>query len=193
MMEKNTIRIVSGIERSGTSMLMQILEGAKVTLVFNKDRKADIHNPKGYYELARGKIISVLEKNPGYVDRFKGKGFVKITAFGLRFLPKGRKYKIIFIERDMGEILNSMEKMKDGDNLKREEIKGPLVKLINYTRSMLDKRDDIEVLYVSYNKIVKNPREEIKKIGEFIGKEFDLDGAVARVDKKLYRNRRVGE
>lgn len=184
----DTIYIVSGLERSGTSMLMQILDGGGIPLVFDEKRKPDESNPEGYYELAGGKIINLLQENPDYVNGFKGRGFVKITAYGMLFLPKG-KYRIIFIERDMEEVLDSMERMKKGEDLDREEIKESLTRLLSHVKKTLTQRSDIEVLHVNYNRILENPSQEIKRIGDFLGEEFNVEGAVSRVNETLYRNR----
>jgi len=187
-MLEDTIYIVSGLERSGTSMLMQMLDGGGIPLVFDEKRKPDDNNPKGYYELAGGKIINLLQENPDYVNEFKGKGFVKITAYGMLFLPKG-KYRIIFIERDMEEVLDSMEKMKKGEDLVRGEIKESLTRLLNHVKKLLASREDMDVLHVNYNRILRNPSQEISRIGEFLGEEFNVEGAVSRVNETLYRNR----
>ncbi len=189
-MFEDTIYIVSGIERSGTSMLMQILGRGNIPLLFDEKRKADEHNPRGYYEVEGGKIINLLQENPDYVNKFKGKGFVKITAYGLLFLPKS-KYRIIFIERDMEEVLNSMEKMRKGETLERGEIRESLTHLLNHVKKLLAQRADIEVLYVNYNRILQNPSQEIKRIGDFLGEEFDTEGAVSGVNERLYRNRNI--
>lgn len=186
-MLEDTIYIVSGIERSGTSMLMQILDGGNIPLIFDEKRKTDEHNPEGYYEMAGGKIINLLQKNPKHVDKFKGKGFFKVTAYGLLFLPK-RKYRIVFIERNMEEVLDSMEKMRKGEDLGREEITESLTKLLHHVKKLLAQRVDMDVLYVNYNRILQNPPQEIKRIGDFLGEEFNLEGAISRVNRKLYRN-----
>ena len=187
-MLEDTIYLVSGIERSGTSMLMQILDGGGIPLIFDEKREVNEHNPKGYYEVGGGKIINLLQKKPRYIDRFKGKGFIKVTAYGLLFLPRG-KYNIIFIERNMEEVLNSMEKMSQGENLEREEIEESLTKLLRYVKKLLAERGDMKVLYVDYNRILRNPPQEIKKIEDFLGEKFNLAGAISRVDRGLYRNK----
>ena len=96
-MNKNYI--VSGIERSGTSMLMQILQAGGVPLAFNAEsRPPDEDNPKGYFELEGGKIINKLMNGTFPLSDFKGE-FIKITAFGVKFLPPG-EYDIIYIQRN---------------------------------------------------------------------------------------------
>ena len=95
--------IVSGLERSGTSMLMQILKAGEIPISFDKSRKPDDNNPKGYFELEGGKIINKLMESVFPLDLYLGE-FIKITAYGLKFLPLG-KYKIIYSERNLEEII----------------------------------------------------------------------------------------
>ena len=68
--------IVSGLERSGTSMLMQILNAAEMPIGSDDKRPPDQSNPKGYYELEGGKIINKLIDGTLSLDKFKGK-FIK--------------------------------------------------------------------------------------------------------------------
>ena len=90
--------IVSGLERSGTSMLMQILKAGEIPVSFDLSRPPDENNPKGYYELEGGKIINRLIDQSFPLGKYVGK-FIKITAYGLKFIPLGN-YKIIYSERN---------------------------------------------------------------------------------------------
>ena len=179
--------IVSGLERSGTSMMMQILYKGGFPVAFDTSRKPDEHNPKGYYELEGGKIINRLMNGSFPIERYKGK-CIKITAYGLKFLPKGN-YKIIYMLRDLDEILDSMEKMSGP--LDREVEKPLLKKLNNYILHLMEKRDDIDYIRVRYNDVIRNPREEIKRVDKFLGNRLNVEEAVKAVDPSLYRNRRM--
>ena len=180
--------IISGIERSGTSMLMQILDNGKIPVSSDEKRKPDENNPKGYYELEGGKIINKLIDGIFPFDKYKGT-FIKITAYGLKFLPPGN-YKIIYSERNIDEILYSMEKMaqiKDGN---REETKQTFLKLNCMIKSSIKNRTDCKILYINYNQILENPKGEIEKILEFIKtEEADVTSMIKTIDKKLYRQR----
>jgi hypothetical protein len=182
--------IASGIERSGTSLLMQILEAGGVPMAYDtSSRPPDDNNPRGYFELEGGKIISRLMNGTFPLADHKGR-FIKITAFGLKFLPPG-KYRIIYTERNIEEVLDSMEKMARLQDQNREETKASFVKLNDMIKGLITKRDDIEVLLVNYNKIVADPKAEVRKIAEFLGgKDVDQAAMVAVVDAKLYRKRR---
>ena len=94
-MSKNEVNyIVSGLERSGTSVMMQMLDKGGVPVAFDDSRPPDEHNPRGYFELAGGKIINQLMDGTFDFELHKGQ-IVKVTAYGLKFLPKGN-YRIGF-------------------------------------------------------------------------------------------------
>ena len=187
-LNKNINYIVSGLERSGTSMLMQILHAGGVPVSFDDSRLSDRSNPKGYYELAGGKIINKLMDGTFPLEDYRGKS-VKITAYGLKYLPKGN-YRIIYSERNIEEILDSMEKMAGIKDKNREETREAFIKLNLMIKKQITSRDDMEVLLVNYNKILSNPREDIKKIQEFLGLPEDvIDKMIKVVDDKLYRQR----
>ncbi len=182
--------IVSGLERSGTSMLMQILvAGGAPTAFDTESRPPDDNNPKGYFELEGGKIINRLMDGQFPMQDHRGE-FIKITAYGLKFLPPG-KYKIIYSQRNIDEILDSMEKMAKVKDDNREETREVFVKLDAMIMDLLKEREDVDVLFVDYNRIVSDPETHIREIYDFLGsEEFDLDKMVAIVDEKLYRKRR---
>jgi hypothetical protein len=189
-LDNNVNYIASGIERSGTSLLMQVLEAGGLPMAFDTaSRPPDDNNPRGYFELEGGKIISRLMNGTFPLTDHRGR-FIKITAFGLKFLPPG-KYRIIYTERNIEEVLDSMEKMAKLQDQNREETKASFIKLNDMIKGLITKRDDIDVLFVNYNRIVADPKTEIRKICDFLGsKEIDSAAMAAVVDDKLYRKRR---
>ena len=182
--------IVSGLERSGTSMLMQILVVGGAPTAFNTEsRPPDDNNPKGYFELEGGKIINKLMDGQFPMQDHRGE-FIKITAYGLKFLPPGN-YKIIYSQRNIDEILDSMEKMAKVKDDNREETREVFVKLNAMIMDLLKEREDVDVLFVDYNRIVSDPKPQVREIYDFLGsEEFNLDKMIAIVDEKLYRKRR---
>ena len=188
-LDKNINYIVSGLERSGTSMLMQILHAGNVPVAFDeKSRPSDQNNPKGYFELEGGKIINHLMDGTFPFDQYKGK-FIKITAYGLKYLPAG-KYTIIYSERNIEEILDSMEKMAEIKDTDRKETKDIFLKLNNMIKNLIKNREDINVLFVNYNKILTNPKSNVKSIQKFLQiPERDYTKMIEKVDKRLYRQR----
>ena len=189
-LDENVNYIISGLERSGTSMLMQILDAGEIPTSFDDSRKADSNNPKGYYELEGGKIINKLMEGEFPLDSFKGK-FIKVTAFGMRYLPPG-KYKVIYSERNIEEILDSMERMIGKKDENRRETRITFVKLNRMIKQEIEERDDTDVLFVNYNEIVANPKSNINKIANFLGASDDIvEKMMGAIDNKLYRQRRT--
>ncbi len=170
---------------------MQILDAGGVPVAYDfRSRPPDENNPKGYYELEGGKIINKLMEGNFPLNKYKGK-FIKITSFGMRFLPRG-KYKIIYAQRNIEEVLDSMEKMSKQKDDQRDETRDIFLKLDKLVREMITERDDIEPLFVNYNQIIKNPEKNIKKISDFLKEtELDLDNMKKSVDMSLYRNREI--
>ena len=185
MLDDDVNYIVSGLERSGTSVMMQMLHMGGLPVAFDESRAADEHNPRGYYELAGGKIISRLMD--GTFDLASNKGrIVKITAYGLKFLPKGN-YKIVYMLRNIDEVLDSMQKM--GTPMNRSKDRASLRKLNRFSFDLMDSRDDMEYITVNYSDIIGNPRKEIEKVGRFLGQTCDFERAIRAVDSRLYRSR----
>jgi len=184
--------IVSGLERSGTSMLMQILRNGGIPSSYDDSRPADESNPKGYFELAGGKIINRLMDGTFPLEDFKG-SFIKITCYGLKFLPVG-KYKIIYSERNIEEILRSMETMAKIKDMDREETRDVFLKLNSMIKNLIQQRTDCDVLFVNYNKILEDPEKEIDMIATFVGASTTNKKAmIATIDKKLYRQRHLSK
>ena len=189
-LDEDTNYIISGLERSGTSMLMQILRAGDMPISHDDSRPADDSNPKGYYELAGGKIISKLMDGSFPIKDHKGK-FIKVTSFGLKYLPPG-KYKIIYSERNIEEILDSMEKMIGEKDPSREDTKMSFVKLNNMIKEYAQDREDMDILFINYNSVLSDPKENISKILKFLSAPNDLlDKMTETVDSKLYRQRRT--
>ncbi len=189
-LDNNINYIVSGLERSGTSMLMQILYAGGVPTAFDEhSRPPNHHNPKGYYELAGGKIINKLINETFPLEKFKGQ-FIKITAYGLKYLPPG-KYKIIYSERNIEEVLDSMEAMAGITDENRYKTKEAFIKLNRIMKRKIIEREDINVLFLNYNEILLHPKTNIRKISDFLDlPKADLERMMQPIDNKLYRQRR---
>lgn len=188
-LDKNVNYFVSGLERSGTSMLMQILHAGGLPMAFDHtSRPADDDNPKGYFELEGGKIISRLMDQTFPLENYKGQ-FIKITAYGLKFLPPGN-YKIIYSQRNIEEILDSMEKMAKIKDDERDDTRIVFTKLNDMIIHLINEREDADVLFVNYNDIMMDPEKNVRKIYDFLGsRDIDFEKMLSVVDKKLYRKR----
>jgi hypothetical protein len=189
-LDDRTNYIVSGLERSGTSLIMQLLRAGGVPCAFDAaSRPADDNNPRGYFELEGGKVISRLRDGVFPLADYRGR-FIKITAYGMKFLPPGT-YRVIYTERNIEEVLDSMEKMAKIRDADREGTKAAFVKLNEMIKAQLAGRADAELLLVNYNAIVRDAPPEIKRIAAFVGAPgIDEQAMAAAVDEKLHRNRR---
>ena len=101
------IIVVSGLPRSGTSLMMQMLAAGGVEVVTDHVRTADTDNPRGYYEF---ELVKKIKQDASWLPEARGKA-VKMVSQLLYDLPAGEKYRIIFLERDLDEVLVSQEKM----------------------------------------------------------------------------------
>lgn len=183
--------IVSGLPRSGTSMAMKMLDAAGLPLVIDNIREADTDNPKGYYEFERVKDLDKGQDN-SWIRDHRGKG-IKIISFLLRDLPHNCRYKVIFMRREISEILASQAKMETNRGTENSTEDQRMRKLYEdhllQVRSMMRFRPNFEWLEVSYNQAVANPRDSASEINQFLGDPFKVEDMMGIVDQSLYRNR----
>jgi len=187
----DVITIVSGLPRSGTSLMMQMLEAGGMDILTDDVRKADEDNPKGYYEFEK---IKNLEKDRSWLSQCEGKA-VKIVSLLLYHLPKNRNYKIIFMKRNMQEIIASQRRMlqrlpRDGDDENDEIIANKYQNHLQKLEVWLEKQSHIDVLYISYNDIIENPNESAEKIRRFLRNNLNVSAMVRVVKSSLYRQRK---
>jgi len=190
MLDENKNYIVSGLERSGTSLMMQILEAGEIPVAYDNSRKSDKSNKMGYFELEGGKIISTLAKAEFPMDDYFGR-FIKITSYGIQFLPMdGRKYEVIYMIRNMDEIIESSIQM--GAEVKnKEEMRTTLEILQLKALQQICTNPHISYQPIYYNRLLK--KETRKNELEWIKKrysEFDMEAAEKVIDESLYRSRR---
>jgi len=185
-----TNHIVSGLERSGTSLMMQILEESNVPVSYDNSRLPDEHNPKGYYELHSGKIIKEIESLSFDFDRYSN-SYIKVTCFGLLNLPKNRKYKVIYMVRNIDEVVESSKRMMSEIARKKlgNKIKTPLAKLNNHVLEYMDSDDRFTYTIINYNNLINNPEEELKKLKEFENR-IDIEKSIRVINPELYRCRK---
>ncbi len=188
--KKQPIVIVSGLPRSGTSMMMKILEAGGLQVVTDAIRQADDDNPNGYFEFERVKQMSAGDRK--WLDESGGK-VVKVISALLEHLPAGYSYKVIFMERAIKEVLASQKKMlvnrgeenKVSDDEMEEQYRAHLAAV----RPWLARQPHMEVLYVDYNKMVSDPGPLCKRLVDFLDMPMDAEKMLAVPNARLYRNR----
>jgi len=186
------IIVVSGLPRSGTSMMMNMLTAADLEIVSDRVRTADEDNPKGYFEDERVKDLE-KEEDRGWLRDCRGK-VIKIISFLLKDLPDDNRYKVIFMRRDLNEVMASQNKMlrrrgepvNESKNQKMIELyKNHLQKSDFFLRS----RPHIEYVDIEYSAAVADPRAQAKRVVAFLEMDLDVERMVHAVDPTLYRNR----
>jgi len=185
------ITIVSGLPRSGTSMMMQMLEAGGMRIVTDRERKPDDDNPRGYYEF---EPVKKTREDASWLPGAAGK-VVKMIYRLLYDLPAtGYAYRVVFLEREMSEVLASQQKMlarlgTDGGTSDDEEMAALFRKQLAEVRDWLAAQRSFSVLYVSYRDAVGDPPTVAARINEFLGGGLDTEAMAVAVDPSLYRNR----
>lgn len=192
MEHKDHIIVVSGLPRSGTSMMMKMLEAGGLPILTDNLREADANNPKGYYEFERVKELP--NGDYGWIPEAGGK-VVKIVTGLIMHLPSETKFKVIFMQRAMKEVLSSQKKMlgrlgKEDDKVEDEKMKKIYQEHLKQVNAWIAKQPNIEVLYVNYNTMLGDPLESLQKVNEFLGGDMDVNVMAGVVDKELYRERK---
>jgi hypothetical protein len=193
MMEHSeSIHVVSGLPRSGTSMMMQILEAGGMNILTDEVRTADDDNRRGYYEYEK---VKALESDHSWLADALGK-VVKIISQLLKHLSGSYPCKIVFMERNILEILASQEQMllrrgvesvgEVGNDRMARIFEEHLVE----TRSWLEKQPLMETLYINHSDVLASPLEQAKRINKFLGGALDVSGMASVIDPGLYRQRR---
>jgi hypothetical protein len=189
-MAKDVITIVSGLPRSGTSLMMQILEAGGLPILKDDIREADTDNPKGYYEFERVKQVA---QDQAWLQDARGKA-VKMVSALLLDLPGRYTYRVIFMRRKMEEILASQKTMlkrsgKPTDATGDDKMAALFHKHLSRVEKWIGEQPNVQVLYVSYNELMANPTKEIKRINQFLGNELDAKKMASVIDRTLYRQR----
>jgi hypothetical protein len=189
-MAKEAIVVVSGLPRSGTSMMMKMLEAGGLPVLTDNVRTADEDNPRGYYEFER---VKQIEEDREWLPGARGK-VVKMISALLKHLPPEHRYQVIFMQRDMDEILASQRRMlvRRGEDTERtddKEMARLFARHLSQIESWLASQPHMDVLYVSYGDVLAAPVAQAARVNAFLGGGLD-EGQMARaVDPELYRQK----
>jgi len=185
------IVIVSGLPRSGTSMMMKILEAGGMSIATDNIREADEDNPKGYYELEKVKKLKIDNTWLGDIAGMA----VKMISMLLYDLPARYSYKIIFMRRKLEEVLASQKRMLErhdrlADYAGDDEMRELYGQHLEEVERWLGQQDNIEVVYVNYKDFLEAPVENVKRLNESLGGHLDESAMAEVVDSQLYRQRK---
>ena len=185
----NTIVVVSGLPRSGTSMMMNVLTAGGLTAMTDQIRAADIDNPKGYYEYERVKRLP--QGDIVWLEEARGK-CVKVISALLPFLPPSYPYRVIFMHRQLEEVMESQRKMLERRNqpaTQDDNMASLLQQHVEDVRQWLVVQPNITLFDCDYNSMLAAPESWVSRINAFLGGGMDPIAMLSAIDAALYRNR----
>ena len=190
MFDPKSITVVSGLPRSGTSMMMQMLKAGGLDTLIDEARVPDDDNPRGYFEFEPTKKT---RRDTSWVDLAGGK-VVKLVHLLLLDLPADRSYRVIMMRRQMSEVLISQEKMltrqgKKGASLSPDKLAAVFHQQMEDVLIHLREQSCFEFLEIQYADVVADAAEQADAINTFLGGMLDTAAMAAAVDPNLYRNR----
>ncbi|PQO41105.1 sulfotransferase family protein [Blastopirellula marina] len=182
------ITVVSGLPRSGTSLMMQMIDRGGIAAVTDEIRTADRDNPKGYFEF---EPVKRTKDDPAWIPSAEGK-VVKMVSSLLYDLPVTHHYRVVFMRRDIDEILDSQEKMLlrlDRPVAPREQIRLAFAVHLDRLFDWIPSQKHLELLEISYNDLLADPVEQVGRLNHFLGGNLATQAMIETIDPKLYRNR----
>lgn len=187
------ITVVSGLPRSGTSMMMQILAAGGLPIVTDEQRRADDDNPKGYYEMERVKALK--QGDSAWLEQAPGKA-VKVISYLLQSLPSKHHYRVIFMQRAMAEVLASQKQMlvrrgEPTDKISDEDMASYFERHLAEVQAWLAQQKNFQVLYMPYADLLAQPEERIQQVIAFLDLPLDAQAMLRAPDQKLYRQRQA--
>ncbi len=190
-MNPDIITVVSGLPRSGTSLMMSMLQAGGLDTLVDNVRQADEDNPLGYYEFEK---VKQLGEDQAWLQDARGKA-VKVVSAHLQDLPPIYTYKVIFMRRKMEEILASQRHMlirrgEPTDRVSDEEMAALFMGHLERVTNWIARQSHMPVLYIDYNDLLKEPTDDAARVNQFLGGGLDTESMIQAVDPALYRQRR---
>lgn len=184
------ITVVSGLPRSGTSLMMQMLSAGGLQVLTDGERQADTDNPRGYFEWER---IKLLPRQPNCIAEAEGKA-VKVISQLLFALPPGREYRVIFMQRPLAEVVASQTEMihrrgTTGAALPPAALIAGLTAHLNQLNAWLKDKAHISIHRVEHQDVLREPLRTAESIQQFLNCPLDVVAMSQQIDVSLYRQR----
>jgi len=184
------ITVVTGLPRSGTSLMMQILKAGEIEILTDNIRQPDLNNPRGYFEFEK---VKALQNDNTWLSEAEGKA-VKIIIQLVPYLPLNFDYSIIVMKRNTDEIILSQEKMIDNLGGRKASVNNDILKKVfenqlNKGEEYINTNKNFKKFVVDFNELLSGKKEIIENLNMFLDKKLNLDNSLNIIDKSLYRNR----
>lgn len=184
--------VVSGLPRSGTSMLMKMLVAGGVPVITDEVRTSDEDNPGGYFEHERIKDLE-NEQDKSWLRAARGKS-IKVISHLLQSLPDDNYYRVILMRRDLDEILASqnlmLERREEDNPIEDQKAKDLYSKHLITTKVHARRKPNFELLEMHYRKVLDDPMTSAREISDYLGGRLDVQAMAEVVNPELYRNRK---
>ena len=188
--EQPSITVVSGLPRSGTSMMMRMLEATGIDILADDYRTPDENNPNGYYEFTGVKQMD--DGDSQWLENAPGKA-IKVVSVLLQHLPDIYNYKVIFMQRELHEVVTSQRIMLEREGKPARFDDGEMAEVfarhLERVKAWLAKQPNMDVIYINYNEVLETAGENLAHLSPFLGQPLDLGLMLATIDPRLYRNR----
>jgi hypothetical protein len=189
-MSEAVVTVVSGLPRSGTSVMMQMLSAGGLPALADGIRAPDEDNPRGYFEFER---VKQIRTDKAWLDDAAGK-VVKLVHLLLLELPATHRYRVVFMRRDLDEVLASQKKMlarsgRSGASLGDAQMKAIYTQQIEQVLAKVKQSPNMTLLEISHRDLLTDPATQAARLNAFLGGTLDEVKMSNAVDPSLYRNR----
>jgi len=173
-------------------MMMAMLEAGGIEIVTDALRRPDEDNPQGYYELERVKSLPT-DPDHGWLASAEGKA-IKIISSLLKHLSPAFSYDVIFMNRDLDEVIVSQRKMliRRGEEMAEQDerqMKLFFQRHLEKVKTWLSAQSNFRLIEVAYKEVLESPLEQGTRLENLLGRSLRTDQMVKTVDRRLYRNR----
>jgi hypothetical protein len=188
---RDFVTIVSGLPRSGTSMMMKMVSAGGIPPLIDNIRTADEDNPKGYYEF---EPVKKTKQDPSWLEQAGGK-VVKMVHLLLLDLPPAYQYRVLFMRRLLEEVIASQNVMLERHGKRDPSL--PDERVMTVFQAQIKKVDDwvasqpnFKMIHVNYNELLATPEEAVRTVNDFLGGDLNAPAMLEVVDPALYRQRK---
>ena len=181
----SVVTIVTGLPRSGTSLMMQLLNKSSLEILSDGIRQKDISNPEGYYEL---EAVKGIVRDNSFLKDATGK-VVKIVAPLPVYLDKSLDYRIVFMRREIEEVLRSQEKMLNKDQTSEREKFRTIYEMHLKKTYHFFESNSIPYIDIQYKQLLNESEQELKRLIDFLELSTPIEELLSVINVDLYRNK----